>query len=359
MLKEGKFIKKKLKNLLIIYEFDCEYIERALSFLKLFSEKESLPLNFYAGKWLGNRIENLILGINDKFEIFKINFPTWDFFHTSIILSLNPLFEKENHKKISKYLKKFKIKQLNPFYPSNFAANKYKTLVKLKKSNINVPDSILIGFKERKLIKEKIMKFITEKNIEEFYVQANSETEGKQIYFFTKREIIEKFDLLKETIYTILPEQPVIIKEKRGNLCYFKKDEKEYGFRDVVFRFFVFQWRRKIYSNCCFVELSKSWDMPFSSPLKGGKIVDFKNIENNLFFRKGKDFERFFLKDEHKKEIVSEVKKIFYLFNKGFNEKLKIGGMDILIETDGKNIKVIFLELNPRPSGLDKLSFFI
>jgi carbamoylphosphate synthase large subunit len=47
------------------------------------------------------------------------------------------------------------------------------------------------------------------------------------------------------------------------------------------------------------------------------------------------------------------------LFNKDLKEKLKIGGMDILIETDGEDIKVVFLELNPRPSGIDKLSPFI
>jgi len=354
-----KFIKKKLKNLLIIYEFDCDYIKRVLSFFKLFSEKEILPLNFYAGKWLGDKVENFILGIDDNFKIFEMNTPELSFFNNSIILSLNPLFEKENHRKISEYLRKLKIKQFNPFKPSNLAANKYKTIKKLKKFNINVPDSILIKFKDRKLVKEKIENFIKGKNIEEFYIQANSDTEGRQIYFFTQKEIIKNFDFLRETIETILPEQPVIIKEKRGNIYYFKGEEKEYGYRDVVFRFFVFEWERKIYSDWCFVELSKSSDIPFSSPLKGGKIMDFREIENNLFFKSGKNFERFFLSDEQKKEIISEVKKIFYLFNKGLKEKLKIGGIDFLIETDGKNIKVVFLELNPRPSGLDKLSSFI
>jgi hypothetical protein len=357
--KEVKYIKKKLKNLLIIYESASDYIKRVLSFFKLFCGKENIPLNFYASKWLGDGIENFALGIDENFEIFEMNFPSLNFFTNSIILSLNPLSEKENHKKISEYLKKLKIKQLNPFNPSNFATNKYKTIKKLKKLNINVPDSILIRFKERKFVKEKVERFIKEKNIEEFYVQANSDTEGRQIYFFTQKEIIENFEFFKETIYTILPEQPVIIKEKRGNVYYFKKEEKEYGYRDVVFRFFIFEWNRKIYSDWCFVELSKSHDMPFTSPLKGGKILNFKEIENNLFFRKNGDFEKLFLKEEEKKKIISEVKKIFYFFNKGLKEKLKIGGMDILIETDGEDIKVVFLELNPRPSGLDKLSPFI
>ena len=348
-----------MKNLLIIYEFDSDYIKRVLSFFRLFSEKETIPLNFYASKWLGDGIETFALSINENFEIFEMVFPSLNFFANSIILSLNPLFEKENHKRISEYLKKLKIKQLNPFNPSNFAANKYKTIKKLKKYNINVPDSILIRFKERKFVKEKVERFIKEKNIEDFYVQANSDTEGKQIYFFTRKEIIENFEFFKETIDTILPEQPVIIKEKRGNVYYFRKEEKEYGYRDVVFRFFIFEWNRKIYSDWCFIELSKSWDIPISSPLKGGKILNFEEIENNLFFKKGKDFIRFFLKDGQKKKIVSEVRKIFCLFNKDLKEKLKIGGMDILIETDGEDIKVVFLELNPRPSGIDKLSPFI
>jgi len=86
--------------------------------------------------------------------------------------------------------------------------------------------------------------------------------------------------------------------------------------------------------------------------------MDFKYVENNLFFKEDGIFERFILTEEHKKQIISEVNRIFKLFNKGMKEKLKIGGMDILIETDGKEIKVVFLEFNPRPSGLDKLSPF-
>jgi hypothetical protein len=348
-----------LKNLLIIYEFDREYIKRVLSFLKLFSAKGNITLNFYAAKWLGNKIENLTLGIDENFETFEVNIPSLNFFNNSIILSLNSLLEKENHRKISEYLKKFKIKQFNPFNPSNFAANKYKTIEKLGRFDVNVPDSILITFDERKMIRRKIEKFVLEKEVEGFYIQANSDTEGKQTYFFKKKEIIENFHFLEETINTILPEQPVIIKEKRGNIYYFKDEEKECGYRSVVLRFFIFQWNREIYSDWCFVEVSKKEDIPLSSPLKGGEILNFKKIENNLFFKKERYFERFFLKEEQKKKIISEVKKIFYLFNKNLKEKLKIGGIDILIETDGKDIKILFLELNPRPSGLDKLSLFI
>ncbi len=347
-----------MKNLLIIYEIDQDYIERVLSFFKVFCAKENIPLNFYASKWLGNRIESLYLGINENFEISKKIFSSLNFFSNSIILSLNPLYEKQNHQKISEYLKRNKIYQLNPFSVSNFASDKYKTIKKLKKYGINVPDSILITFKERKKIREKIKKFVLEKETEGFYIQPNFETEGKQTYFFTKKKIIEHFDFLIETVNTILPEQPVIIKEKRGNVYYFNPEEKKYGYRDIVFRFFIFQWVRRIYCDWGFVEVSSSSNLPISSPLKGGKIMDFKYVENNLFFKEDGIFERFILTEEHKKQIISEVNRIFKLFNKGMKEKLKIGGMDILIETDGKEIKVVFLEFNPRPSGLDKLSPF-
>jgi hypothetical protein len=79
--KEVKYIKKKLKNLLIIYESDSDYIKRVLSFFKLFCGKENIPLNFYASKWLGDGIENFALGIDENFEIFEMNFPSLNFFH--------------------------------------------------------------------------------------------------------------------------------------------------------------------------------------------------------------------------------------------------------------------------------------
>ncbi|MCM8817870.1 MAG: hypothetical protein NC915_00050 [Candidatus Omnitrophica bacterium] len=347
-----------MRNLLLIYEVDEEYIKRVLSFFKFFCLKEGLLLNFYAKRWLKSFDSDNILFVDDNFNIQTTKIKNLDYFHFSIILSLNPEFEHQNHQKISEYLKKYKINQLNPFFVSFLSSNKYKTIEKIRKFKIYTPSSLLIEFKDRKNLKEKIEKFIKNQKTQGFYIQPNYGTEGKQTYFFTKTEIIKNFNFLIETVMSILPEQPVIIKEKRGNVYYFKEDEKILGYRDVVLRFFIFEYKRKIFSNWCFFEISPDEKFPITSPYKGGKILNFKDIKNNLYYRIEKGFEKFILTETHKIQIISEIKKIFKFFNKGLKEKLKIGGMDILLETDGKNLKIIFLELNPRPSGIDKLDYF-
>ncbi|MCM8773023.1 MAG: hypothetical protein NC922_08255 [Candidatus Omnitrophica bacterium] len=347
-----------MKNLLVIYEIDDEYIKRVLSFFKIFSLKEGIPLNFYAKRFEKDKFEKKTLFLNEEFKICEKDINNLNFFQYSIILSLNPEFEKEHHKEISEYLKKIKIHQFNPFLPSFLASDKFKIIKKLERYGINVPEAILIEFKYRKKLKEKVEEFISLIQKDAFYIQPNYGTEGKQTYFFTKNQIIENFDFFIETILSILPEQPVIIKEKRGNVYYFKEEEKILGYRDVVLRFFIFEYNKKIFSNWCFFEISPNEKLPITSPYQGGRILNFNDIKNNLYYRVGGNFYRFNLTEIHKKQIIYEVQKIFKLFNNNLKEKLRIGGMDILLETDGKNIKTIFLELNPRPSGLDKLDLF-
>ncbi len=123
-------------------------------------------------------------------------------------------------------------------------------------------------------------------------------------------------------------------------------------------RFFIFEWNKKTFSNWCFFEISPSENLPISSPYRGGKILNFNQVKDNLYFKSGDDFMKLNLTEDKKRQIIYEVQKIFKLFNRGIKEKLKIGGMDILLETDGINLKPVFLEINPRPSGLDKLSEF-
>ncbi len=330
MLKEGKYTKKKLKNLLIIYEFDSEYIKRTLTFFKLFSAKEQIPLNFYAKRWNKNEIEDQTLYVDENFEVKNEKIKNLNFFQYSLILSLNSEFEKEKHKKISDFLKKNKIFQLNPFYPSSLASDKFRTIKKLEKSGINIPFSILIEFKDRKNLKNIIKKLLSKKT-EGFYIQPNYGTEGKQTYFFTKMQLNEQKNLFIETVNTIIPEQPVIIKEKRGNIYYFNEKEKNLGYRDVVLRIFIFEWNKKIFSNWCFFEICPSENFPISSPYKGGRILNFNEVKNNLYFKVGENFIKFDLKEEYKIQIISEIEKIFKIFNRGIKEKLKIGGMDILL----------------------------
>ncbi|MCM8786308.1 MAG: hypothetical protein NC827_04465 [Candidatus Omnitrophica bacterium] len=347
-----------MKNLLLIYEVDEEYIKRVLSFFKFFCLKEVLPLNFYAKKWLKGRILDETLFVDDNFNIQTTKIKNLDCFHFSFILSLNQEFEHQNHKRISEYLKKYKINQLNPFSASFFSSNKYRTIEKLRKFNIYTPSSIFIEFKDRKRLKENVEKFIINQKTDGFYIQPNYGTEGKQTYFFTKKEIIENFDFLIETIMSILPEQPVIIKEKRGNIYYYKEEEKIRGYREIVLRFFIFEYGKKVFSNWCFFEISDNEKIPITSSYKGGKILNFEDVKNNLYYRTGEDFKKFVMLETHKTQIISEITKIFKFFNMGLKGKLKIGGIDILLEVDGKDLKIIFLELNPRPSGIDKLDLF-
>jgi len=95
-----------------------------------------------------------------------------------------------------------------------------------------------------------------------------------------------------------------------------------------------------------------------TSPEKGGRIVAPSEAMAALFYRETAGFRRLVLTGEEAGSLSATAVRALAAFNTGLRQKLRIAGVDLLLEvTDGK-VRPVVLEINPRPSGLDKLAPF-
>ena len=343
-----------MEKVAIIFGVDEDYIKKVLSILQLDSLKKKREVEFYALKWNEENFGKEILRVGKNFEVEKKSLKKPLKFQKSLILSLPSKKEISLHKKISCFLEKQKIHQLNPFSASFKAGDKYFSISKLKKASIDVPASLLIVKKmKEKEILCNLEKFLLDNKIEYFYIQPNFGTEGRETYFFSKKEFERKKENVLNVISTILPE-PVIIKGKRGNTYFYDEIEKQY--RQIVFRILVFQTdSKKVESEYGFSEISKDSKTFISSPEKGGKIAGIKDGIFHLYYKEKNNFNRLILTEKELSGIKLKSEIVFKTFNSGFKEKLEFCGMDFLLECKKGKVSPVFLEINPRPSGLNKL----
>ena len=281
------------------------------------------------------------------------------------ILHLPTEGEKLLHQKLSSFFKKTYVFQINPYLASKRADDKFWTYKLWFFSNLSLPSTILIskGTSYRE-IKAKVLKFLKKlrkKGKTFLYIQPNRGTEGKDTFrvkfdgnSFENKEIEEKIFPL---IDNLLKEDDVICREGKGNLFYFKKDEREKGLRRFVLRVNVGYNGKDFIAESGFAQVAKD-DRSFITSLeKGGEIRGINEVLSNLYFLEDGKSSRFIPShfDIEKMKKIAEL--AAFSLNEGLKkrESLNFVGLDLLLEVDEKrNLVVVPLEANPRPSGLNK-----
>jgi len=139
---------------------------------------------------------------------------------------------------------------------------------------------------------------------------------------------------------------------------FFTEKEKESGFRQVVFRIMVTRFDSQVECDYGFTEVAGNENIKISSPEKGGSILPFEKSAGCLYYRTNVGFERLAMTGKEIDSIKKQAEKVYRIFNRGFakNRKLRIMGIDLVPEVRATGIYPVFLEINPRPSGLNKLS---
>ena len=345
------------ETIAVIYGNSPQYVKEVLLILQLFKLRQRRNCKLYALKWDKEKFAADALVLTDDLQILKINSDRMPKPGKCIILDLPKDKEIFLHKRISGFLQKKQIRQLNSFPASLTADDKYKTLSILSRENLKVPESMIINMEcnEREIL-DNLLLFIKRNSIESFYIQPNFGTEGRETYFIRQEQLEKNPEEILGIIKTILPGQPVIIRKKRGNVYF--RNTRENGYRQIVFRILVHELNGIPENDYGFAEISSNKTSFISSPEKGGMIIGFKKAFLNLFYLKETKFKRLVLSGNEIESIRNNVMKAYKCFNARRKAKLEFCGIDFVLEVHERGISPVFLEINPRPAGLNKLEEF-
>jgi hypothetical protein len=150
----------------------------------------------------------------------------------------------------------------------------------------------------------------------------------------------------------------VIVKKARGNVFYYKNEEQDRGHRPVTFRVFLWQPEDKVEAELGFAEVSASEKDFVTSPEKGGRITAPAEAMADLHYREKDEFRRIVLTGQERRSLPATAVRALAALNSGLMQKLRIAGVDLVLEVAGGQVRPVVLEINPRPSGLDKLSTY-
>jgi hypothetical protein len=348
-----------VKRLAIVYGTDGEYIREVLSFFQLLELRRGRERKYIAFAWgAGEKGRRAVWSVNSRFEIEEETSDGLPGFEEAVILNLPSYGEGPLHRKISSLLRKRDVVLFNPYPTSRLAGDKYLTITRLAAKNIPVPESVLLKRSDSSKIIPRLSAFLARHKAAGFYVQPNEGTEGRETYFFSSHDFRRSPGLAVETVSGILRDREAIVKKARGDVFFYKEDEEERGYRPVTFRVFLWQPEDEVEADLGFAEISASENDPITSPEKGGRIITLDEAMANLFYRGAGGFRRLVLTEEEARSLPATAVRALAALNSGLRRKLRIAGVDLLLEVTGGRVRPVVLEINPRPSGLDKLAEF-
>jgi len=346
-----------LKRLAIVYGADEDYIREVLSFFTLRELRRGGDREYLAAAWGPAGLDRgPVWSVDPRFEAVTKSPGPPPPFQEAVILALPGDAERTLHEKIAGRLGRSRVRLLNPARASLRADDKAATLGRLAAKNVPVPEFLLLERRDRSRIVSRLDAFLTRHQAAAFYAQPNEGTEGREAYFFTAAEFHRSPGLAAEAVSGILLDRRVIIRKARGNVFFFSRDEPDRGYRPVTFR--VFLWRREaeVEADLGFAEVSASSGHPVTSPEQGGRIVPPAEALANLHFREAGPWRRLVLSPEERPLLPETARRALAASNAGLKNGLRIAGVDLVLEVAGGRVRPVVLEINPRPSGLDKLS---
>ncbi len=348
-----------MKRLAIVYGVDEDYIREVLSLLKLRELRTGGDRGYLAAAWGAAGLEDgPVWTLDPRFEAVSASPGPPPPFQEAVILALPADAERTLHEKIAGRLRRRRITLFNPAPASLRADDKAATLGRLAAKNVPVPESLLLERRDRSRIVPRLGAFLARHQAAAFYAQPNEGTEGRETYFFAAVEFRRSPGLAAEAVSGILLDRRAIIRKARGNVFFFGRDEPDRGYRPVTFRVFLWQPEAEVEADLGFAEISASSAHPVTSPEQGGRIVPPAEALAGLYFREADRWRRLVLSPEERQLLPETARRALAASNAGLKHKLRIAGVDLVLEAAGGRVRPVVLEINPRPSGLDKLSPF-
>ncbi|OGD21130.1 MAG: hypothetical protein A2W03_03915 [Candidatus Aminicenantes bacterium RBG_16_63_16] len=347
-----------MRRLAIVYGTDGDYIKEVLSFFQLRELRRGGDRKFIAVPWGGGPSDRKVWSVNDRFEIEEETPDRFPAFREAVILNLPATAERFLHGKIARFLQKRRVILFNPYPASLRAGDKYGTISRLAAKGIPVPEAVLLRKSDASRITARLRAFLSRHKAAGFYIQPNEGTEGRETYFYPASDFRQSPGYAAETVSGILRDREVIVKKARGNVFYFNGGEPERGHRPVTFRIFLWQPGDEAEADLGFAEVGASEIDPVSSPERGGRIIPPAEALGNLFYREAGARRRLVMTGEELRSLPASAARALAALNSGLRHKLRIAGVDLLLEVADGKVQPIVLEINPRPSGLDKLAEF-
>lgn len=337
------------------------------SFLKR-SEKriDILGINF---RWLKEKGScQRVLLVNPDLKIKKIDLKDPLSLDAIWILHLPKKGERLLHRDLSSFFEKTSVFQINPYPAAERADDKFYTYKFWSSANFPLPSTILISeSSSEKEIKDRVLKFLEglkKKEKTSFYFQPNKGTEGRDVFrvefdgnYFDNNSERRWKEKIFPLLDNLLKEGDVICREERGNLFYFRENEKEKGLRRFVLRINVGYNGNNFIAESGFTQIAQDDKSFITSPERGGEIKGISEVLASLYFLANGKVSRFIPSHFEIEKMKKLAETAAFSLNKGLKEEdfLNFSGIDLLLEIDEKrNLVAVPLEINPRPSGLSK-----
>ncbi|MBN1900285.1 hypothetical protein JW926_03050 [Candidatus Sumerlaeota bacterium] len=269
--------------------------------------------------------------------------------------------ERSLHQKLSRAFSERNIAQIDPYPPSVCADDKFCAYKKLISRGINTPHAFLLprnkSYSDYKKFMERIWEEIKQtygNNPITLFVQPDHGTEGRMVEAFDLCENCDGESLLRHITKTGERDE-ALLRVKKGNVRYCK--EKDKGYRNIVFRINVAWNGIRYIAQSGFAQVAPHENNPVASRGRGGSIIDIHEALENIFFmnKDSKSWGKVFVKKMDVDEMKHAAEQAAGALDEEFadDDKLKLLGVDVLLEYKDEHIIPCILEINPRLAGLN------
>ena len=282
------------------------------------------------------------------------------------VLHLPSVGEKEIHRKITNLFESLKIPQVNPYGSSQRADDKFLTHRLWSGIDDEIKSPLYALIPRGKSLEEALDLLLSfARKVGEargrrrvnVFVQPNTGTEGRQVERFTIDTLMEHIEGSGDVanhLATILKGDDALLREERGNVIFKRPSEPSTSFRYISFRVNVAWDGSRFVAESGYAQISEGPSSPVASRSRGGEIISLNEAFKNLYYRDRGGLSRL----KPNLNLISMIKRTGEAAAEKLNAELspedylKMVGIDFLLEVEGKDVKPVLLEANPRPAGL-------
>jgi hypothetical protein len=341
------------------------------------SRKEPLILGVHQ-EWLepGGRTRRVLMASSEGLvRDVRLSLPlTLD---SALVLHLKSRGEQETHRALSRWCRNNGVIELNPYPAAAIADGKAQTLEAIKESqtSVELPRFCLISRTDPAHVVRRKLSSFWMTGSDHVYLAPNSGTEGRGV---VRKALASAEDIneLAGSVRRGLDEDDVLLREERGNVRALLPEEIRRGYRRIVFKILVAHRGDCFSADSGYALLAPDEKTEVVSCSHRGKIMPLNLALRRLYHYHNGGWRPIRLGGRALERMKKTACSAAWAINRGTEgEPLRFMSVDIVWEVPGEDtgtaswdsacggdapdqaaekapLAPVFLEANPRPSGL-------